>query len=132
MKVGNAILPAVRFGNIAMMPYEPVRHPSREIMVESFLVEARSLPGFSSSPVFVHILPMSLRPGQGISEGYGLWLLGVDWGHFPVKAIVKDKSGHAVCDGLWVEYNAGMVSVVPMWKLTELLDSDSLKRQRSL
>ena len=46
--------PSVRFGNIAMMPDEPIKHP-RGHMQESFLIESRSIGGYSGSPVFVHI-----------------------------------------------------------------------------
>jgi hypothetical protein len=45
--------PAARFGNISIMadPNEPIRLEGRE--QEAFLVECRSLSGFSGSPVFV-------------------------------------------------------------------------------
>ncbi|MCH8063445.1 MAG: trypsin-like peptidase domain-containing protein [Chloroflexi bacterium] len=56
-------LPILRFGNIAMMPWQPVRHP-RGINQESFLIEARSLSGFSGSPVFLFTAPWYPRPGQ--------------------------------------------------------------------
>ena len=47
--------PAIRFGNIAMMPIEKI--VSEEgIAQESFLVETRSLPGYSGSPVFIYSL----------------------------------------------------------------------------
>lgn len=42
--------PTVRFGNIAQMPWEPVR-TGRGIRQEAFLVEARSESGYSGSPV---------------------------------------------------------------------------------
>jgi hypothetical protein len=74
-------LPSARFGNIAMMPLEPILHPSG-LLQESFLVEAHSINGYSDSPVFVHIPSFSNRPGKGGSfSHYGPWLLGVDWGH---------------------------------------------------
>jgi hypothetical protein len=44
-------LPSLRFGNIAMMPLEPVAHPDGYLQ-ESFLIESRSLSGYSGSPVF--------------------------------------------------------------------------------
>lgn len=57
-------LPSVRFGNISMMPLEPIRN-SRGLLQESFLVEARSIGGYSGSPVFVHIPPFAHREGPG-------------------------------------------------------------------
>lgn len=45
--------PAIRFGNIAMMPGEKIV-PEEGLAQESFLVETRSLPGYSGSPVFLY------------------------------------------------------------------------------
>lgn len=124
-------IPSVRFGNIAMMPWEPIRHPTRGILMESYLIEARSIAGYSGSPVFAHILPMSLRPHHNrMDTRYRVWLLGVDWGHIPVKEVVKEKAGNEVSEGWWVEYNAGMMGVVPVWKLAELLELEPLKTGR--
>jgi hypothetical protein len=44
--------PAVRFGYIAMMPTETIEREDG-IQQESFLVEMRSMPGYSGSPVFL-------------------------------------------------------------------------------
>ncbi len=130
-------IPSARFGNIAMMPWEPIRHPTRGILQESFLIEARSIAGYSGSPVFVHILPFSKRPNTTtIHSVYsGPWLLGVDWGHIPVKEVVKEKTPPSepereVPEGWWVYYNAGMMAVVPVWKLVELLELEPLRTGR--
>jgi hypothetical protein len=45
--------PAVRFGNIAMMHHEPIVSEETGIAQESFLVEVRSLPGYSGSAVLL-------------------------------------------------------------------------------
>jgi hypothetical protein len=50
---GKRNLPSVRFENISMMPDEPVTTPLG-LKQESFLVETRSLAGYSGSPVFIH------------------------------------------------------------------------------
>jgi hypothetical protein len=47
-------LPTSRFGCIAQMPIEPVKQEGG-FEQESFLVEARSIGGYSGSPVFVYI-----------------------------------------------------------------------------
>jgi hypothetical protein len=47
-------VPTVRFGNIAQMPGEPIVQDDG-FKQESFLVEARSIPGYSGSPVFIQI-----------------------------------------------------------------------------
>jgi hypothetical protein len=102
--------PAVRFGNISMMAHaaDPVRG-YEGIEQEAFLVECRSLSGFSGSPVFASTtrtynandhLPKALNPQpspkpEGEKRGltvttisttgtFGPWLLGIDWGHLPL------------------------------------------------
>jgi hypothetical protein len=44
--------PAVRFGNISMMPGEPIWQDARRFGQVAYLVEMRSLSGYSGSPVF--------------------------------------------------------------------------------
>lgn len=74
--------PSLRFGNIAMMPGEPIAD-RRGVPRESFLVEHRSLPGYSGSPVFVWIDPTMPRPPYWANpalptycrERHGPWLL---------------------------------------------------------
>jgi hypothetical protein len=140
--------PVLRFGNLAML-VEPVRQPKRAFEQESFLVEMRSLAGFSGSPVFVYYQGFGPRyvdmqewerkawleerwlPGNrspsGIVERH--WLLGVDWGHIPVSADVIDAKGDAVGR---METNSGMAGVVPAWKLADLLQCQTFVEQREL
>lgn len=127
--------PSVRFGNIAMMAEEPLRHP-RGHMQESFLVETRSIGGFSGSPVFVYIPNYENRfeeEPKGVVR-----LLGIDWGHLPFQSFdpyhpfdkVVDARGTPHPDGWRVASNTGMAAVVPAWKLDELLNTPDLVRQR--
>lgn len=129
-------IPTLRFGNISMMPLEPIKHP-RGHLQESFLVETRSLSGYSGSPVFVHILPFSKRPGvEGWSTEKGPWLLGVDWGHIRFYEKVLEKNGDEygndvpVQEGWRVQTNSGMTGVVPAWRLSELLNTEPLREAR--
>jgi hypothetical protein len=130
--------PSVRFGNISMMPGEPVLRSdgSRQ---ESFLVDLRSLSGYSGSPAFVYISPGELgyrrvSPGfaDGVAYGCGPWLLGVDWGHIHnwLDLVYKSDKDSKHPDDLGVTSNAGMAGIVPAWKLSELLHSEQLKMQR--
>jgi hypothetical protein len=52
--------PTVRLGIISMLPREKILHP-RGTLVDSFLVEVRSLSGYSGSPVFLYRQPGSPR-----------------------------------------------------------------------
>lgn len=119
-------LPSVRFGNISMMPYEPVDYKGKTH--EAFLIEARSIPGYSGSPVFTHIMPFTVRPTEATYEpqkllekmliSYPVWLLGIDCGVLPPRK--EDNS----------QYNTSMMVVLPIWKLKELLFQPKFVEQR--
>lgn len=149
-------LPTVRFGNIGQMPWEPIRQDDG-FEQESFLVECRSIGGYSGSPIFVHIPIFSEREGVenwyphpfiiqrnvpthdarvsfGSLKAHGPWLLGVDWGHLNQWEPVRDEFERPVNRGsgkTQVRLNTGMAGVVPAWKLAELLDTPQLTDYRS-
>lgn len=136
--------PVLRFGNIAMMPSEPVAG-WQGVPQESFLVEMRSLSGFSGSPVFIYILPTEIRMDvpkwTDMQSGtfYGPWLLGVNWGHIPIYEKVlgpkRDKHGNRkpVNDAWDVPMISGMNAVTPAWRLMEfLMDDPDLNERRAL
>jgi hypothetical protein len=130
-------LPSVRFGNIAQMPWEPIVIGG--YAQESFLVEARSIAGYSGSPVFVQIPPNPLPPGPPeivkqlpdynpkrprLPITLGPWLLGIDYCHlFDREKPRSDKDPDDILDMGWhIRANTGMMGVVPAWKLQEILD----------
>ena len=75
-------LPTARFGNIAQMPVEPFLQENGHWQ-ESFVVEARSISGFSGSPVFLQIFAGTPRFSKTRipPTEQGALLLGVNWGH---------------------------------------------------
>jgi Trypsin-like peptidase domain len=122
-------LPAIRFGNVSMLPHEPVR-TGRGLLQEVFLVECRSLPGYSGSPVFVYPLPSSPIPRATVP----LMFLGIDMGHLTDKLPVLDgeeflRGNRVYKDGI-VEANTGMSCVIPAWKVYELLHVEELVESR--
>jgi hypothetical protein len=122
--------PSVRFGNISMMPDEPIMH-ERGYPVDSFLVETCSLSGYSGSPVFVYHAPTTPYPVGYPSRVQGFWLLGVDWGHLPINEKVRWKDDKSLVDENWiVESNSGQMAVSPAWKLQELLNQGDLPTVR--
>jgi hypothetical protein len=125
-------IPTARFGNISMMPEEPILHPSG-IMQESFVVEARSWSGYSGSPVFAWIPGSDQRSNNlFLSPGWGPWLLGVDWGHIQDWEKVYESDEKTTVAGKWkVKVNTGMAGVVPAWRLLALLNCEQLKMQRA-
>lgn len=124
--------PFVRFGNISSMPLK-IENRFTRLKQESFIVEMRSISGYSGSPVLVHIPPKTARPrGEGYEEypEWRTWLLGVDWGHLPHYGTVTDKDGNEHPEELKVRSSSAMSAVVPGWKLLELLNTEELVEQR--
>jgi hypothetical protein len=136
--------PAVRFGNISMMAIETMegRYNKRQ---ETYLVEQRSLPGYSGSPVFVMLDSSQPRPpywmappnriGKLNIKRSGPWLLGIDWVHIhsyePI--LKKDTTGRMVevsSRKTWVKAHTGMAGVIPAWRLSDILMSEELKMGR--
>jgi hypothetical protein len=122
--------PSVRFGNISMMPEEAIMH-ERGYRVESYLIETRSLSGYSGSPVFLYHAPLAPYPKGYPQREAGNWLLGVDWGHLRMHEKVRWKDDKSPVDENWiVESNSGQTTVAPAWKLQELLDQGDLPMGR--
>jgi hypothetical protein len=151
--------PVVRFGNISMLadPSEPIKHEKYGSQV-SFLVECRSLSGFSGSPVFVTSsqpllldeiarrflgdryqespgMPRVRLPGRVIGPTIaglnGPWFLGIDWGHVPLWRSVHEQDKRTpVADGHAVEMNTGIACVIPAWRILELLNNEEFVKQR--
>jgi hypothetical protein len=152
--------PAVRFGNIAMMPREAII--SKEgIAQESFLVEIRSLPGYSGSAVILFSAgvgpgstDMSMRrkgqkrpTGQELDllEGMarlesmkpflapkGPYLLGIDWCHLHNRAPVRNKEGEIEENECFVQENTGMAGVVPAWKIADVINCERFREMRQI
>lgn len=132
--------PVVRFGNLAMTPH-PIRQAERGFDQLSFLVDMRSVSGFSGSAVIAYYggLFLTAVVGEGawprrrhpsITERHILgdwWLLGVDWGHLPVTLDLKREDGSKAGRA---KVESGMAAVVPAWKVSEVLDSEDAVKER--
>jgi hypothetical protein len=125
-------VPSLRFGNIAQMPFEPltVSRGRSYFQQESFMVEARSIPGFSGSPVFVHIPPFSKRPETNnlSTHGRGPYLLGIDYSHIIDLLDAVDSFGNGM--PFKIQSNSGMMGVIPAWRLKQHLDMDIFRLRR--
>lgn len=141
--------PVLRFGNLAMLP-EPIFQKERAYWQESFLVDMRSLSGFSGAAVIAYFGSHGPRRrradvqepsqydayNQPWSDLLGdAWLLGIDWGHLPV-ALDLYPPGSSPSDpeaqptGVGA-VNSGMSAVVPAWKIADVLDLELLRDQRT-
>lgn len=113
--------PLARFGNIAMMPGQQVTD-GRGLQVEAFLMEMRSLPGYSGSPVFVYIGPGTYRGNGAMMPFHSeiIGLLGIDTGHKAARAPVYDS---VTCNEtkLKVTINSGVSIVAPAWRIADAL-----------
>lgn len=127
--------PSLRFGNIAMMPGEPVKRADGSLQ-ESFIVDVRSVPGYSGSPAFVFIRPDDMRTRHIQHDGTTFrrltWFLGVDWGHMPIWRDLVYKADKTTLhpDGLGINSNSGMAGIIPAWKLHNLLHESELMNKR--
>src|SRR5262249_35512833 len=95
----------------------------------SFLIEARSIAGYSGSPVFWYDKPAE-RKIDLTKRGF---LLGVDWGHVDCAGDIVDifdKETGRKNPKLEGRYNSGMMGVVPASKLEECLDDPAVVRER--
>jgi hypothetical protein len=116
-------LPVVRFGNIAMMNHEPIEHPQRGTMQETFLVEAHSYSGYSGSIVYAsdrHFTDIKVSPR----------ILGIGWGHMHDDQTVVDGNGNYLPEDWKVRANTGMMLVLPAWKINELLNRSEVVEER--
>jgi hypothetical protein len=141
--------PVARFGEIAMMPSESEKiemsynttSGEAKISQASYLIESRTLPGYSGSPVFTWIPAWELR--ESLQEGRRragerfletgqvalMRLLGVAWGFVRGTEKVEVKIGGKLIT-LNIPINTGMMGAVPSWKLLELLDMPEVVQDR--
>jgi hypothetical protein len=128
-------LPVIRFGNISMLPYEPIEHSRKGLKQESFLIESHTIGGYSGSPVF-SIQPLEGSPLAAMTGTEWVFpdkLLGIVWGYSYVDTPVKRKirgNYEDVGNNMIVPEHSGMSLVIPAWKLGEFLGRDDLVMQR--
>lgn len=120
--------PAVRFGNLAMQPPVPIQHSKGT--QDSFVVECRSVSGFSGSPVFI-VRQQATLAGQTLPIGMDPMseprLLGIDWGNLTrVNSYKYSIDWDSDAQGTH-HHDSGMLVAVPAWKLSELLGSKEVR-----
>lgn len=125
--------PIIRFGNISLMPREKIPFKEDEnsspILIDAYLIEARSWGGHSGSPTFLYLNP-ARNPGQIVlSSGIPLFsLLGLVSSHFELPQDVK-FGGDILGTGT-VSMNSGLAIVIPAHYINEILSSEECVEQR--
>jgi hypothetical protein len=134
--------PVMRFGNLASWPQTITQYDRGGFQQESFLVDMRSISGYSGSPVYAYYTLSGPRwPVTGLNDPMAkqadwsakisdMWLLGIDWGNLQVPVEMSDTDGNVIDDKLLV--NSGVSAVVPAWKIAELLmQRDDVLKERT-
>lgn len=127
-------MPIVRHGNIAMLPEDQIQVEGK--FRDVYLIEARSLPGISGSPVFVRktISVEGFHEDGTSSQIHGLsgelFFLGLMHGHWDVKEskLNSYEFSHDRQRGV----NSGIAVVVPAHKILEIINQPVLQFRRSL
>jgi hypothetical protein len=108
------------------MPWELVRD-DRGRLQNLYLVEMRSISGYSGSPVFTlynYLPPLDIQMRRGraayIASDSDAHLLGINCGHSHARGRVFLADGRQN-DYLYAEAATGLAMVVPAWKITEAL-----------
>jgi hypothetical protein len=128
-------LPTVRCGTIAMMPHEPIMlHTGHK--QECYLVETRTKPGYSGSPVFLQ-LNFYRSTESGFLVPDTKWkpaLLGIAQGILTDAGLVHDektqKPWHTDGYKKYIRENTGLEVVIPAWRLVDLLNMPQVVAHR--
>jgi hypothetical protein len=136
--------PSTRWGTIALM-HSMVEVDKDKPKAEVFLVEMRSLSGFSGSPViwrlpidFEFYLTSQLRKKNepnpiatrrvkdelSSNKLIGPWLIGIQCGSFPFYYPVVHEGTEKQIEDYVAKSHSGVAAVVPAWKLEELINSE--------
>lgn len=129
--------PTVRFGNISMVPGLPIKVEGLATPQEAYLIETRTIPGYSGSPVFLEVptwellwnAPGSRRRAIGEDTRVLSRLIGVAGGWLYGKRRRVTSAGREV-KGWGADSNTGMMWCVPSYKLLELLNREDVRRHR--
>jgi len=124
--------PILRFGNISLMPEEPIAvkmYPDSEdssLKIDAYLVEARSWGGYSGSPVFVYY-PHHRELNRLPFKGSGPELLGLIHGHHNIEQEIESLGD---IGSARVPINAGIAVVVPAQKIIDVLMEEEFMKER--
>ena len=123
--------PTYRFGQIAQSPGDKVVYEicGKHHEQESYLMDIKSIGGYSGSPVWLNEPAYIQRP-RAKEKIDKRWVIGVDWGHILYWQPLYGQNRKPIQGGGLVRVNTGIAGVVPAWKLIDLLERDDVKEFR--
>jgi hypothetical protein len=133
-------VPAVRFGNISVMPQKIVQ-PTGATHLESFILDLHSRTGYSGSPVFVYRTvgsDLTIGSMSDVPKDIFLKFLGIHWGQFPekweIETGVKNTAQGVTYseDEKYIKGLSGMTMAVPAWAIKEFLDMPQFRDGREM
>jgi|CXWL01.1.fsa_nt_gi hypothetical protein len=128
----DEVIQTMRFGNISALP--KAKLPTKRGKFESYLIEMRSLPGYSGSPVFAY-QENAIKKGPvgnfwSIAHGLYSWLIGIDYCHIVDKVEIKNAQDEAFSENAYVEGASGLAGVIPVDRIVELLNDPHFEKIR--
>jgi len=128
--------PTVRFGTIAMMNNEEIVG-YRDKPQESFLIEVRTIGGYSGSPAFVmldnHRWAEHPNYKHLADRRHLQWLLGIEYGNF----LVSSERVYYRRDGQFEQHeelvtraNTGISAVLPAWEILRAVHHEDFDKMR--
>jgi hypothetical protein len=126
-------LPILRVGNIAAMPGEPVN--TKLGPTGAYLVETRSIAGFSGSPVFVNVRGIRQTPGKEDWFRFGKTIIWIGLMHGHYVSTPNDTNDFVEPDpdngaDTRQPMHTGISIVVPATKIIEALNTPELLKAR--
>ena len=146
---GTTNQPAIRFGNISVMP-TAMKIPELSRTRDYYCIDLHSRSGFSGSPVFAYRTFGQDLEGNDIQKLVNkitnmehifssdfsprLSLLGIHCGQFTEEWYIdnrKRRSGKVKGNGEYIVGMSGMAIVSPAWTIMEALDLPKFQRERA-
>jgi hypothetical protein len=121
-------IPIVRIGSLAAIPNEKVK--TKRGMMPAYLAEARSIGGFSGSPVFAAVDNFKVQGGIVTGLGSTFYFLGMIHGHYGINESNWDYFDPEIDSRDDKSLNMGIAILVTAKDVSALLDQPEFQAER--